>query len=234
MSALMSQMWTGLRHGLPRLFLRPFRMAWLAAGILGCALAFWACRGDDDGNRILPVRADITIDPVSDDPAVYFERVSASGDLVTVNVRLRTMTRLQFESFNLEIHLVDPATGEIQPGIMRSIAALYQDTLLCACDASDTTCSSSVEPLCERNEDEVLITGKFLFGAAAKSGSPLFEVTGDEKLLTLGFLAATTTPGTRIKMISSPQPNGDCEILNGLIDVGVPCRDGNATLTATR
>ncbi|MBI4169384.1 MAG: hypothetical protein HY510_05540, partial [Acidobacteria bacterium] len=75
-----------MRIGLPRLLLRPFRMAWLAAGILGCALAFWACRGDDDGNRILPVRADITIDPVSDDPAVYFERVSASGDLVTVNV----------------------------------------------------------------------------------------------------------------------------------------------------
>ncbi len=60
----------------------------------------------------------------------------------------------------------------------------------------------------------------------------------DTTLVTLAFIAATTIdpPGSRIELYTNPDPSqrGDCEILNSLVDLGIPCVDGNATMTATR
>ena len=70
-------------------------------------------------------------------------------------------------------------------------------------------------------------------------------LVADTTLVTLAFIAATTidSPGSRIELftarlpggtIPDPSKHGDCEILNGLVDIGIPCEDGNAFMTASR
>ena len=69
------------------------------------------------------------------------------------------------------------------------------------------------------------------------SGETCNAIT-DTTLVTLGFIAATTIdpPGTPVTLYTNPDvsKHGDCEILSNLVDLGVPCVHGNATMTTTR
>src|SRR6266540_6679418 len=66
-----------------------------------------ACHGrDNNENRISPIRANLDIqNPYmgSPDPAVYMDKVSTTGDLVTVDVRLRAGSApVSFDTLTLE------------------------------------------------------------------------------------------------------------------------------------
>jgi hypothetical protein len=238
------------------------RLAHLAAIALLLALLLPACGGKDrNENRIKPIQATLTIDPFAGtpDPAVYFEKVSTTGDLVTVNVKLHngTGSTINFDTMNLEVAYDFKV---IQIGDVFDV----NSSLLGDCNGG-TTCA----PLCLNNAslsnqgDPATLdaNGKahFLLSVAAKvnSGCPSATVNSDTTLLTLGFIAvssitaqcSTTTrscntnldcpsgetclPGSRIELISG-SGTGDCEILDNLVDLGIPCVDGNATMTAAR
>ena len=75
--------------------------------------------GDGGGSRILPLQADLMLDPPPAPPAIYFELVDIDQDLVTVRLVFDTGgSPIAFDVFNLEIHLVDPANESVlKPGI---------------------------------------------------------------------------------------------------------------------
>jgi hypothetical protein len=59
---------------------------------------------------------------------------------------------------------------------------------------------------------------------------PSASVTGEITLLAIGF--AATAPGSSLIRFVQGPGRGDCEILNDTVDLGIPCMDGNATITA--
>jgi hypothetical protein len=64
------------------------------------------------------------------------------------------------------------------------------------------------------------------------------NAVADTTLVTIGFIASTTIdpPGTPVTLYTNPDSSkrGDCEILSNLVDLGIPCEHGNATMTTTR
>lgn len=160
-----------------------------------------------------PLVADFHAEPVTSDPAVYFEKASASGDRVMVSLKLRSSSLIDFDAFTMEI-LFDPSLVQFT-GIDGS------NTPFGACSAAP--CG----PLCL---SAVGSPGDLLIGVTALGTCPSASVSGDITLLAIGF--AATAPGSSpIRFVQGPG-RGDCEILNDLVDLGIPCLDGNATITA--
>ncbi len=216
----------------------------LCAATIFVALLVPACGGHNKTeNRIRPIEARLTIVPFpgTPDPAVFLEGTAAMGDLVTMDVKLHngTGTPIDFDAYTLEFHF-DPLLVNVSDVFNVNPAVLGQ-----CCFPNSPTCSSC-DPLCSVNANADT-TGVLLLGVAALPGCPTASVTGDTTLLTLGFTAATTIPGPpvppndpnaapgRISLISGAG-HGDCEILNGVgvVDLGIPCVDGSAYITASR
>lgn len=204
-----------------------------AAIALPLAILLPACGSNDrPKNRIRPIQASLAIDPFpgSPDPAVYLEKVSTTGDLVTVNVKLRATSAITFDAFNLEFQF-DPSRVQVGDRFEVNPAVL-----------GDCHSGLACEPFCLTSPD-ANTTGSLVLGISRNPGAacPSANLSGDTTLLTLGFIAATTIdpPGSPIDLVAGPG-NGDCEILQygagpgGLIDLGVECVDQNALMTATR
>jgi hypothetical protein len=232
--------------------------------VVAAALALFLPGCDSGGNnrnknQIRPVNASLSIQPIADPTAVYFAENSISGDLVLLDVRLRTTTSVTFDAFTLEIHF-DPGVialgGDFTstPFTSTPFGACNQcvgrcNAMPCVkcedCKAPSVLTSQSTSPFCQSNGILADRDGILLLGAAVVpqsvtlSGCPAsVTVTfppGDTKLMTIG-LVATTVGSSRIELITNPisGADGDCEILNGLVDQAIPCRDGNATITGTR
>lgn len=225
----MSSTWTRRRATLPP----PdsgrrseFIVAVLAAILL--ALLLPACGDEGSENRIKPIQATLSIDPVPVPPAqaVYFVKDPKDArfpDLETVQVRLFTTSPIAFDAYTLEIHF-DPTV--VQVGDVFE----YNPNILGGCN-SGTPCA----PSCLVNTGDVNSTGTLLLGVTALRSCPPTSLDTDTMLLKLGFIAQSTIdpPGSRIELVDGPG-TGDCEILLDLVDRGIRCVDGNATMTASR
>ena len=192
----------------------------LAALLLNAALAGGCSGSSDDENEILPIVADIAItDTSSSDPqAVYLERVSAAGDLVTVNVMLRTTTTpVTFDAYSLEI--------ELDTGLVSVAAVDFLSSPLASCSPLTVSAIS---------DNSTLVIGVAASGSTCPGGYTTNTST-PEILVTLGLRAATTG-SSELHFVSDPLSTGHCSILNILSDIGIPCVDGSPapTLTATR
>lgn len=194
-----------------------------------------ACSGDDDSGPVLgPVVVDITIDTSTTDPAVYFEKVDATGDMLTVDVKMRTAAPVNYDAFTLEI-LFDPTHVQINQ-------TFAIDTSLGTCGTLVNGCASGgpnpCDPLCCTNAVDANTSGDLLIGVTAPPGCTATSAS-EQTLTRLVFLGATA--GTSFLRIVDTANTGDCEILefdpvlpNTLIDLGIPCLDGMAQITSTR
>ncbi len=220
----------------------PFaRLAVALAAVLLVAASAPACGRSKSENRIKPITATLNIIPFSGtpDPAVFLEKLSQSGDLVTVNVKLHTSSPITFDAFTLEFHY-DPTLVQV------SDVFDFNPGLLGDCNSG-----SPCQPLCQINAEAANTNGTLLIAIASPTDlstgatCQTATVSSDTTLLTMGFVAATTIeppnppsapPPGRITLYTNPDPSrhGDCEILNALADQGVPCLDLNATMTASR
>ena len=211
---------------------RRFASLSATAAALLLALLLPACGGDDTPeNRIKPIQATLTIDPVPVSPAraVYFVKDPKDlrfPDLETVQVKLYTSSPVTFDAYTLEIRF-DPTVVQIGDVFE------YNPDILGGCN-SGADCA----PLCDINEEEVNSTGILLLGVAAPRDCPSTTVSTDTMLLRIGFIAQSTIdpPGSPIELYVNPNStkNGDCEILLDVTDLGIPFEDGNAAMTATR
>jgi hypothetical protein len=231
-----------LENAMQHRVLRVGRVLRALAAAAACVLSLAGCGNDDEApNVIRPLIATGTVTSGSaGDPLIYLEEVSETGDLVVVNVRLRNSSATQFQSFNLEV---------IFDATVVTIGAIgYENTLLCACNSSDSSCLSAVEPACVPSITMTMVPpdppayagrSRFLLGVSALtgSGSPLFDTgtSTDVILVTLGFQAAAETTGTEILFpVDTTQPDGSCEILDDAgNDLMIPC-DLGLVLTAQR
>jgi hypothetical protein len=117
-----------------------------------------------------------------------------------------------------------------------------------ACDPPNTIEKVNQSPLCLVNGADANATGTLLIGVSINQDIGILNPTptdcassftapadSDLKLLTLGFIAASTGTST-IELITDPNPmsHGDCEILMSFGDLEVPCDDRSATLTGAR
>lgn len=226
----MSRIWT---RGAARAPLLGVLLALLILPVCGCG-------GDDTiPNVIVPIRATAVLDPdPGGDPEIYLQKVSEVGDLVTVNLGLRTTaTPVSFYAFNLVV--------TFDPSLLTVGGIGYAGTVLCGCDQFDLACPDNVMPKTRTLSCQTSTTtrmGSLILGAAVLGGAPEFNITApaDVILVTLAFRAGVPTPpgGTRIDFPSDPsQPDGNCEILTAvgpdIVDLGIPCATG-FTLTARR
>jgi len=201
----------------------------LAAAVLAPAFLLLACGGGDSPrNRIKPIQATLTIDPFpnSPDPAIYLVKDPKNAqfpDLETVQVRLYTTAPVTFDAYTIEVHF-DPSRVQV------GNAFEFDAGVLGGCN-SGAPCA----PTCIINQSDVNSTGTLLIGVAKKNTCPDTTVSLDTMLVRIGFIAQTTIdpPGTPIDLIQGTG-HGDCEILLGLTDPGIPCVGGNALMTASR
>jgi hypothetical protein len=204
------------------------RAAQAAAALLAGALVLLAACGGGAStteNVIRPIHADITIqDTSSTSPAVYFEKLSSSGDLVTVNLMLRpAATDLTFNRFSF--------TLTFDNTIFQVGGADASMTPLGAC-TGDTTAACAVT--CLTDARTANMKGELHIGVdPLGSPCPEYTTTGAPvRLFTLGFTAASL--GSSALRFGSGFTS-DCQILDdSLTDLMIPCLDGSALLTATR
>ncbi len=232
----MSPEWTqGRAPAPPRAGAPVARIAVALASLLVLASSAPGCGKSKNENRIKPITANLSIDPFTGtpNPAVFLEKQQTTGDLVTVRVNLHTTNAVTFDAYTLEFHY-DPTLVQVSD-VFEINSTLLGD----CCFPNDTTCTPN-QPLCEFNAEAANTNGTLLIGIASPTnlatGLPYqtATVSSDTTLITLGFVAATAIdpPGTRIQLISAG--HGSCEILLALAPQGVPCVDGNATMTAGR
>jgi hypothetical protein len=128
-------------------------------------------------------------------------------------------------------------------------------TVASDCDRSVCDTGSSIGLICGQNSDcdnpgtsgppfcpppgNENITGELFLALSGNINGlcDTYNLPGDLTLLTLAFNAttATTDPqGTPLILVSGSAPSGDCAILRNLVDLGIPCFDGNARITASR
>jgi hypothetical protein len=238
-----------------------------ASAAAAIALSFLAvsCHGSNTSeNHIRPIRADLQIqNPYtgSPDPAVYMDKGSTSGDLVTVHIKLRAgAAPITFDAFTLELTYDSKVIQigdvfEVNPDVLGSCHGQTPCDPLCLDNAAEANQGHTVDQ-----------NGKahFVMGVSARYGCPAAKtgrckgmaitnrpclvdaecLTGetcslvaDTTLLTLAFIAASAIqpPGSRIELFTNPDSSkhGDCEILNGVVDLPIPCEDGNAFMTAS-
>jgi hypothetical protein len=219
------------------------RTAHFFAVLLVAVLLVPACGGHNKSeNRIKPIQANLSITtfPGAPDPAVFLEKVSTTGDLVTVDVKLHNTTGspIDFDAFTLEFtydfNLVQVGSVfDVNPSLLGD----------CTTGTSCTVCLNNADRANQGLTVDANGKAHFIMGVSALPGCPTASVTSDTTLVTLGFIAASTiaapvpandptnAPG-RITLISGAG-HGDCEILNATVDLGIQCVDGGAFLTAS-
>ena len=198
----------------------------------------------------------------SPDPAVYVDKGQTRGDLVTVDVKLRAgQAPIAFDAFTLEftydftlVQIGD--VFDVNPDVLGSCNAGLVCDPLCLTNAAQANRGFTVDAngkahfvmgVSARSGCPTAKTGRCkamtISNRACTIDSECLAgesctVVADTTLVTLAFIAATTidSPGSRIELFtnSDASKHGDCEILNGLVDVGIPCEDGNAFMTASR
>jgi hypothetical protein len=107
----------------------------------------------------------------------------------------------------------------------------------------DTDCdlpATTGPVICQIPGDEN-VTGELFLGLLGDRNGQCdsydLPVSVDVLLLRLAFNVTTNTTGTPLQLISRSQTgmSGDCAILDvNLVDLGIPCDDGMATITASR
>jgi hypothetical protein len=198
----------------------------------------------------------------SPDPAVYLDKGSTSGDLVAVHIKLRAgAAPLTFDAFTLEL-TYDPKVMqigdvfEVNPDVLGSCHGQTSCDPLCLDNAADANQGLKVDqngkahfvmgvsaragcPAAKTGRCKaVAITNRSCLVDTECLAGETCALVADTTLLTLAFIAATTIepPGSRIELFTNPDSSkhGDCEILNGVVDLPIPCEDGNAFMTASR
>jgi hypothetical protein len=208
------------------------------AVVLLALLPLTGCEDEEDESAILPIQAAVSVDPVTDDPALFLAEsaldTDADDDVVFLDVMVRTGTAREFDAVNLQVRF-DP--GVLQFSGMTQTADAdgmeYNPLGLCGSGPGDPTPppAPTTGPLCQFNATSQ--PGNLFIGVAALPGlCDSYSRAGTVRLLTLSFVAASVGTST-IELVASGQ-TGDCEILNDLVDLGIPCRDGAAMVTASR
>jgi hypothetical protein len=199
--------------------------------VAGALLAFSACdKGEKNKVDILPVHADLAIDTITTDPAVYLARSSmgtGAADVVAIDVMLRDGAAPTFDAFTLEVMF--------DPGLQQVGRVIWNATPLGDCTgtgACDPICGNNVSPS-GTSTIPANDSGDLLIGVATKP-TPCTGTSnpGPVPLLTLWFIS-TTVGTSQVKLIDGAG-HGDCEILSGAASLGFPCLSGNATITAAR
>jgi hypothetical protein len=208
------------------------------------------CKNEDDESKITPIHAVATVQPVVDDPAIFLAQspldTDSDDDIVSIDVMVRMTAAQEFDDVSLQVRF-DPGivqfAGFIQSTTTDGGVTFYNPFGLC--NSSATYCDKyrldpmdpastppTSGPLCQSNGTSQ--PGNAFIGMAALPSSlcDSYNKSGTFKLLTLNFIASAVG-STTIELVSSPQ-TGDCEILNFPADLGVPCIDGMATITASR
>ena len=204
------------------------------------ALGVAGCDDEDEVLAVLPITADITIPgDLSVDPLVYFERVAAAGDTVTMRAMLRTTTPYAIDSINLEINF-DSGLAQVISQFDGAATPFGNCNGPAACDPTCVNnCDTSGGGGC--NVSGRLIIGISRDNAAACTSYSANTGPAGVPILTLGFRAATLG-SSPIELVDLPGVTGDCEILHWepagadppITQHPIPCDDGGATLTATR
>lgn len=232
-----------------------------AAGALLLLLASCGKNGNDTINNIKPIIGTISIAPIPDDPAVYFQIGPPDKDSVLLDVMFRsTLNAVSMEGYTLEIHYdqgVVQLGGELADGMMTgtplgdcgndcmaSCGGNYCKTCTFCEDNNISKDAFGPALVCLANLDANR-TGTLLIGVSTTPilstiGCPTsLPVTTPVRLARLHLFAATT--GTSlITLVRYPNnsPTGGCAILGpgpaGPVDQGIPCFDGGATFTAAR
>jgi hypothetical protein len=143
-----SEIWTvEERAPAPILRFLPASITIAAAGLL-----LIACGSSSSENRISPIHADIQIDNPGTfpDPSIFLQRVSASGDLVVVDLMLRSSSAVTFDAIDVDLKF-DPGIVHLGGDIFDQA---FNKTPFCAPDATDPlhaltcACNASVTNLC--------------------------------------------------------------------------------------
>jgi len=184
--------------------------------------------GDESGPCPRLISAALSVESVTADPAVFFKENASDvpgDDSVLVDVMLRMGTAQGIDGYSLEVHF-DPAMVQVTQ-VEGSV------TPFGACNAINPTCLMP-SPICFDNlaNGNANATGTLLAGVAVLGACPTYNASGEVTLFTLGF-TATSIGQSRIVLISGPS-SGDCEIYNDALDLGIPCLDGNATISASQ
>jgi len=266
----MSGNWTAGASGAPgRAGRRSARGAAVASllALLALASLCASCGKTRTKNVIKGLLADVTVNYASiPDPGVYFRKVSpptmgSDGDVVVLDVVLRSTSPMTFDAFDLHLkfdpHIVMLAASPTTPPLA--------DTPFGACNAALTSPSGpgcvptvTLNPFCESSAG--LSLADLLIGvsvvtshcfpsctmadSACTSGrqdcadltKPCTQ-SSDVTLLTIAFQGAAVGTST-IKFVPAALTGktGDCEILYNLAQVTpvVTFDDGGATITVTR
>lgn len=200
--------------------------------VAGALLAFSAC--DKSGNnevKILPVHADVSVDTITADPAVFLRKSAADSNptdqLVAVDVVLRDGAAPVFDAFTLELMF--------DPGLAQVSRITWNATPLGNCTGTMTSallCLNNVSPS-DPSTVPANTSGDLVIGVARTDGAGTSN-PGPVTLVTIWFFA-TTVGTSQLTLIDGPG-SGDCEILGGSspASLGFPCLSGNATIDAAR
>jgi len=218
---------------------RPRRPAWhppRAAHLLAAAaLLIAACSGRSTSENVIkPVTASVAIDTVTDTTAVFLKKSMTAPpfpDFVLIDVMVRDIQQRTFDDLSLEIRFDSTLAqvGSIDPATPFGT---------CTFSVSGSCTASKSQILCCANANPANVSGDLLIGVTKPIGGISVPISGDVKLLTLGFVA-TTVGRSQILLVDSPAA-GECGILqdpgagNNFVPLPIPCVSGNATITATR
>jgi len=208
--------------------------------LAAAALLVAACSGSSRSENVIkPVTASLAIDTVTDSTAVFFQRSTTLPpfpDFVMVDVMVRDAQQRTFDDLALEIRFDSTL---VHVGSIDSATPLGTCTFdvsgCCTTSTSQVICCANVGSTCK---DPANISGDLLIGVTKPIGGISAPISGDVKLLTLGFVA-TTVGHSQIFLVDSPAA-GECGILqdpgvgNDFVPLPIPCVSGNATITAIR
>lgn len=179
-----------------------------------------SCGGNDDtnANQIRPIQAGIRINPPTDDPVVWLDPVGASNDLVTIDVKLRTSSPLEFHGFTLFFRF-DPTLVQFA-GAMQPINPLDPEGAIVdpfgQCGSNNTYCGKYpfVDGSCNNG---VCVTGR-VTGTACLTDANCEPGTSGPSLCQLASMALGEVP---LSLFGNP--NGQCNSYivsgGGLTDV---------------
>jgi hypothetical protein len=214
------------------------------AAILALAALASACGDDDPEVSLLPLTADITIQPVATPSVVFLQKRAVSGDMVFVDIMLRPGGTLTYDAFGFAFRF-NPAVlqvGIIGSGDNSALAEPFAtpfgncnaaaDLPFCPTPTTSPICADNTDP---SSLDDANATGTLILGVAAATGAGCSDATAsaETRLLTLALTAATVGESTFEFVSTAPRP-GECEILDDLMDLGVPCDAGMAVFRASR
>ncbi len=214
-----------------------------AAGVM---LLLAACGGTRSNNiSIKPISADVTFTHApSGDHVVYLDKGTAIGDVVTLNLMLRSSTPITMDAFAFDVFF-DPGIVNVsgpQSPVPLPTPTPFSDTFLGTCNAT-VTCPPAAapvqNPICLLNSADANFTGDLALGVAVNApsmtGCPAQTTTPgmDTRLVTLVFDAATTG-SSRIQLPPISTSAARCAILLNGAAIAISCDDRGAVLTGSR